>query len=411
MNEFLSPYEVLFDKRLGKRFRDTIQGIIGAESLRVMKIATFSPNRQENASSTAKAIYRFLWNDDFSAQELLKPLYKKTKEDFRNEKKVIGVIDLSPWEKPYARKMEGLSKVKKKDKSGTVNGYMAVSVLFISKNKKGLGYFHLFSYEKFSYEESMSQNKQIERAIEEARKLLPAEAKITWVWDRGFDDGKNYKDVLGNGEDFIGRVYQNRNVEVKGKPRKLLDWGEGLPVKTRFKTKMFFKGKVREVEIELAWGKCVWKGEVLYLLRSQIVWVEGIDIRSWKEEDRTWWLLTNIPIRSRERALKVWEIYRKRWAIEDFFKFVKDGLGGEEFQVLGLARIRKLVSMVVIAGAFIYDLGPTTETPLVQVLLMLGGWSGSKHDKPGKEVLKRGLSMLFTYIVVGEFMKGYKGSS
>ena len=110
LNEFLSPYEVLFgDKRLGKRFRSTIQGIIGAESLRVMKIATFSPNRQENASSTAKAIYRFLWNDDFSEQELLKPLYEKTKEDFRNEKRVIGVIDLSPWEKPYARKMEGLS--------------------------------------------------------------------------------------------------------------------------------------------------------------------------------------------------------------------------------------------------------------------------------------------------------------
>ena len=68
--------------------------------------------------------------------------------------------------------------------------------------------------------------------------------------------------------------------------------------------------------------------EALYLLRSQIVWVEGMDIGSWKKEDRTWWLLTNIPINNGRKALKVWEIYHKRWAIEDFFKFVKDGLGG-----------------------------------------------------------------------------------
>ena len=163
LNEFLSPYEDLFDdKRLDKRFKGTVQGIIGAESPKVMKIAAFFPDRQENASSTAKGIYRFLGNDELSEQELLRPLYEETKEDFRNEKNIIGVIDLSPWEKPYARKMEGLSKVEKKDKSGTVNGYMAVSVLLI--------------------------------------------------------------------------------------------------------------------RIELAWGRCIWKVEALYLLRSQIVWVEGMGI-------------------------------------------------------------------------------------------------------------------------------------
>jgi len=54
------------------------------------------------------------------------------------ENRVLGIIDLSSIEKPYAGKMEGISRVKKKDGSGTTNGYMNISVLLSWSNKVGL---------------------------------------------------------------------------------------------------------------------------------------------------------------------------------------------------------------------------------------------------------------------------------
>jgi len=39
---------------------------------------------------------------------------------------------------------------------------------------------------------------------------------------------------------------------------------------------------------------------------------------------------------------------------EEFFKFLKTGLGLEEFQILGFEGIRKLLGTVVIAASFIY---------------------------------------------------------
>ncbi|MDI6704612.1 MAG: hypothetical protein QME40_08090, partial [bacterium] len=303
-----------------KRFEDTIYGIIGAESPVVMQIAAHSPHRRENAFHTAKGIYRFLDAPEYEEQNLLLPIYEKAKKDLGHENEVVVVIDLSPWEKPYAKKMERLCKVEKKDKSGLTNGYVSVSTICIGEDIKRLGYFHLFA------NEPLSQNLEIRKAMEETNKLLPSGAKVIWVWDKGFDDGKNYEDIIGGDKEFIGRVYHNRKITVKGSKTKLLDWGRTLPVKTRFKASIFIWGKRREIEVEISFGRCKWNTHQVYLLRSRIVKAEGINLEKIKEEDRGWWLLTNICIKDEKSAFKVWRTYYKRWAIEDFFKFVKDGL-------------------------------------------------------------------------------------
>jgi len=366
-------------------------------------MAAASPRHPNNVSSAAKGIYRFLGNSHFVWDDLLKPLYRKAKSFFVQEKQVLGIIDLSPVEKPYARKMKGLCRVRRNDGSGTTNGYMSVSTILHWAGKTGLGYFKLFSHQ----EELMSQNQEIDLAMSGTRRLLSGKTKVIWIWDRGFDDKKNYRKVLGWRKDkFVGRVYQNRQVRIDGEDCGLMTWGRSLPIMKKFTVKLSFCRSLRKVRIGLSWGKFEFEGHPLWLLRAQILWVEGIDANRLK--DRNWWLVTNIRIRDAKVARRVWRYYRARWQIETFFKFLKNGLGLEEFQVIDLERIRRLISLVVIAGMFIYKFGVAIDDEPIKIFLYLGGWTG--RDKPGKFVLKRGVATFLSYLYVDSFLKTHEFS-
>jgi len=371
---------------------------LASGSPKVQVMASSSLIREVKASSIAKGSYRFLRNCGFSWDSLLLPLYRKSKSLFAGERKVLGIIDLSSIEKPYSRKMEGICRVKSRKGDRTVNGYMNISVLLSWAKKVGLGYFKIFSHQC----ELMSQNKEIELAISEVSNLLPEDTKVIWVWDRGFDDKKNYREVLGLGDEFVGRVYHNRLITVKGKKSKLLTEGRALPLSMyKFNAKLKIYGKVRRVIIGSSWMDFNFEGRRLWLLRTLILWVEGIDVNEIK--DREWCLVTNIEINHQNTARRIWGYYKKRWEIENFFRFLKEGLNIEKFQVMSLEEIRRIVAIAVIAGMFIYNLHKEVNSEPIKILLYFGGWTG--YDKPGKIVLKRGLSIFLSYLYIDSFLK------
>jgi len=350
-----------------------------------------------SADASVKGISRFLSNARFDWQTLLEPLYGKARTRFLSDDKVLGLIDLTPVEKPYAHRMEGLCRVMKNDRSGTTRGYEMVTILLRRGEKTGLGYNRLFSHEA----EAMSQNQEIDQAMSLLRRRLPNGLKIIWVWDRGFDDRKNYQRVTGWRDDFVGRVYHNRLVKVGGRWRYLLSWGRRLSVQSEFRVKLSFGGRQRRVRIGLSWGKFEFEGKRLWLIRAQLLWIEGMAVD--QIEDRDWWLVSSIPIRSKHAAQTIWGYYRKRWEIESFFKLLKEGLELEGFQVLKLEAIRRLTALVIIAALFIYKLIGGITDQSIQLLFRLGGWSG--RGKPGKLVLLRGLSVFLGYESVARFLQ------
>jgi len=97
--------------------------------------------------------------------------------------------------------MEKLGKVLRKDKEGTVNGYTILQVILIGKNKTGIGYFDILAQGEHW------QNIEIKKAIEHTRSLLPPEANVTWLWDRGFDDKKNYEQIEKTKQKFVVIVF------------------------------------------------------------------------------------------------------------------------------------------------------------------------------------------------------------
>lgn len=123
---------------------------------------------------------------------------------------------------------------------------------------------------------------------------------------------------------------------------------------------------------------------------------------------KPWLLLSNLQLGNKreqlERATRIVQAYRQRWAIEDLFAWTKDALDWESVRVLDYAALRTLVSFAWLAAAFLFDLGATLEQPQLLLLARLGGWTPGKA-KPGQATLTKGLARLSHHLTVQQLTK------
>ncbi|MGQ9887706.1 MAG: transposase, partial [Aggregatilineales bacterium] len=103
-----------------------------------------------------------------------------------------------------------------------------------------------------------------------------------------------------------------------------------------------------------------------------------------------WYLLTDWPVTTEAEALRVLRFYRRRWAVEDTFKFIKTCCGVEAVQLLRLGAICRLVAFAWVAAGFLFYLGVTLDNAAVRLLAHLGGWEPRANRPPGKRILTRG---------------------
>ena len=96
------------------------------------------------------------------------------------------------------------------------------------------------------------------------------------------------------------------------------------------------------------------------LVQKEVWWVE---VRLPGTNLEPWLLITDWPVTDRHQALRIFRMYRQRWAVEDGFRFTKECLGWEEVQWMDLRGIRTLVALAWVAAAFLYEIGVTLEWP------------------------------------------------
>jgi hypothetical protein len=120
-----------------------------------------------------------------------------------------------------------------------------------------------------------------------------------------------------------------------------------------------------------------------------------------------WWVLTDWPVEDEQSAVRIFTMYRERWAAQDSFKFTKECLGWEEVQVLDWQVLQTLVALAWVTAGYLYQMGVTFQWAEVQLLAKLGGWEPHKDRKPGKITLMRGLrrsvEMLATQAVLSRY--------
>ncbi len=113
-------------------------------------------------------------------------------------------------------------------------------------------------------------------------------------------------------------------------------------------------------------------------------------------------LLTNITVQKAEQAREIYSLYLMRAKIESVFKFLKDVLGWEEFQVRDYESIKNIIALAFFVGGYFYEIGSDlTENPTIALIAQLGGGKG----KVTRYYFLEGLKKLLTHKSVERFLE------
>ena len=332
----------------------------------------------------------------------------------RAEDELELVLDGMELRRPGAHEQEYLMSVKALDGS-LVNGYRSFNVLGMGQEARGLLYHKVFSSRLPDFQ---SENVEIQAAIQHTEQaLIDFQGPKTWAIDMGFDNDDVWWEIWKHpGSHLVNRVYHlERIVEwqtVRGK------WEERY-LDATFPYLKHLATIQTELEVRLQGQKYAKRQKVTVELsavplrvyhpqdksRTQPVWLVRAKVVG--AVGKPWFLLTDWAVRDAQSAVRIFRFYRRRWAVEDTFKFIKTSFGIEEVQMLSFEAIRRLVAFGWVAAGFLFHLGLTLDQPEVQLLADLGGWEARPDRPPGKQVLTRGLRRLIDQAATEAILVNY----
>ena len=340
--------------------------------------------------------------------ELLRERYVSK---IRGEVCATVIHDPCAIRKSYSKKMEKLDKVSDLD-GNIINGYRTFNSVLLQRSKISLLGCRPYSQKEHSEhdEEKHLTNKEVSfkeiRLISQALKSDFPDRQITHLFDREADDAAYFNlidDELDNL--FIFRLKTNRNSDVeywdeqKGKERK---------VKLHLKTfanqfeyvfqKFVHKGKChQQVRAQISFEKN-WVGKGYY----NIVRVKLFNRNGKALFAKPMVLITNYEIPNEEIALLIFQKYLKRSKIEGLFKFLKNELGWENFQIRNFQAIKNILLLGFFVGAYFCEREPELiGNPLVVIICDLAKSKG----KLTRHFFMKGLVVLAHYYLAQQFFK------
>lgn len=396
---FLQPaLRRLPEKRLRAVGQLAVQGIMGAQSPVVSHMARGVVRDEKTIWPAAKRFYRFASNERFTHRDLLKGLYGLAQCALAHHLPTYVVVALDPvnFEKPYTRKLEGVSTVMKStppppkgEKKRLTPGYPAITATVVNLPEPVLTYANWFSYVTADF---VSENRELYRAIRITRALLPG-VPLRFVGDAGLDDQKLFHAIALVQAQFTIRATHDRWVEVyndrldRWEQELLHDLTPSVPLRLRLRVAFRHARRVRHADVELGWLM------VRLPDTQQVLWALVVHQ---PHADRDLVLLTNIPIRDATEAQTVYTEWRYRPQIEHTYRFdQEDGLDVEDMRVQTLERMRRLFVLVLLAALFVYHIQHTWPQRMVLWLRRLGGKLGLSSDRDGPYILLAGISAVF----------------
>jgi hypothetical protein len=430
LSAYLASFEDLIgDARTGVTFGEIVKGIIGAGSLICQRIAASSAILSE-AKDGARRVRRMVKGkstkrSEIDAETVTATLRERgiTHLSEVDEPELWLIADMSELRKPDAQAMPDMMKVKALD-GGLVTGYRTLNVLGLVPSRRGVLYHRLFSSKE---EDFLSESLEIQTALQtvtQALRKLKQHPSVTWITDSGFDDVAVWRTIWEQEQHVVCRLkHKERLVQHQDEQGQ---WVEGdiqrarqrLQLLATARTEMVVRrGRQRKakrqpvaVEIRACPVRLTYQTNVRREGPGEEVdkdlWL--VEVHVPRTNLKPWLLLTDWPVTDAQSAVRIFRMYRQRWAVEDSFHFIKDILGWEEVQLLNLQGIRTLLALGWVAAGFLYELGVTLEWEEVQLLARLGGWVPRADRKPGKIVLTRGLRRLLDMLVTQAVLERYR---
>ena len=407
LKRFLRPVLMqLPEKRLRDVAQMMVQGILAAQSPVLTKAACKVSRTEETNWPTVKRMYRFVWNERFSHRTLLKGLYRIAQGTVTRHapRQLLVALDPVNFEKPYTRKLEGVSTVLKSTPPGEhgkkrlTPGYPAMTATVVNLPEPVMTYASWFSYRTADF---VSENIEIRRAIRTTRALFPTRP-IRFLGDAGLDDQKMFAWVDEVDAEFIFRSCYERRIEVyndrldRWEEELLSDLVATVPLPLQIEVSFTHARKVRTVKMGLGWLK------IRLLDTHQELWVLVAHRIGSDDDDLV--LITNIPIETAHDAQTVYTQWRFRPQIEHTYRFdQEDGLDVEDMRVRTLERMRRVFVLTLLAALFVYHIAHVWPHRAVLWLRYLGGKTGLSMDRDGPYVLLAGLSAVFVTLATLSF--------
>lgn len=341
-------------------------------------------------------------------------LQENSIEKFRGVKRVYIPSDHCDIRKKYSKEMENLGKVRDLDGNIT-NGYSTLASIIINENKKDitLSEVTVFSNreERFVSQDELKlyNAKKIEdkSRVEKIKEMIDKDEHINMtlslmrqskrvsktvkvanpnitachIHDRFADMTEYFKHVDQVLKDeFVVRGTKKR---VSNQTKINPETGRTNKVKliyAKFKNshkevieKLRLKGKLYEqAQSIIEWDSVEIEGNRYQVVRVTLQKRDGENIFK-----NPMLLITNIKVNSFLEAKEIYHIYLLRSKIEAVFKFLKDVLGWEEFQVRDWESIKNIIALCFFVGNYFYEIESTLiEHPTIEIICQLGDGKG-----------------------------------
>jgi len=204
--------------------------------------------------------------------------------------------------------------------------------------------------------------------------------QICHVLDRQFD-GLPYFSFIEDelGDFFVIRIKVSRNSNemiVNEKEKEVAVKLKDVQMPNRQSEvldKVILGNKVyQQVKRVIEWGTLTLEEKTYSVVRITLLTRKGKEIFL-----QPMLLITNYTISHYQQAVGIYRIYLKRATIEGVFKFVKNTLGWEEFQVRDWESIKNIIALAFFIGGYFYEIEPElAHNPVMEWLCVLGGGKG-----------------------------------
>jgi hypothetical protein len=404
--DFVEPYaQVLPDARFAASLRQLMVGLLAARTPHLSKAAARAPDQSTSCWARAKCFYRLMMTPRFTHRAWLKQMYADARAVVAaaGEQRIVVALDPVNFENPYARKLEGISRVRKSTPPGSLTdqparityGYPAIIAQVVNLPQLAIPYARLFSYQT---EDFISENQELKRALRTIRTVLSGHC-VCIVGDAGLDDQKFYAYAGQCDLEFIIRATHNRWVEVynprldRWEKEKLKDLVATVPRAFSFRTSFTHAGRTRIVAITLDWLQIRIPGteQILCLLVS-----EG------GPSAEPLALITNRSVTNISQAKQALKDWRLRPTIEHLYRFLQEeGLDVEKIRLHKLERRRRELTLILVVALFVLRLPHLWSPAVLSWLRQLGsGIAGTSIDRHGPYLFLFGLQAVLIALAV-----------
>lgn len=326
-------------KPLRRFVGEALQGIVGRQSVLLSEIAR-SLNESIPLIKTENRLSRNLAADSLRST-LQGALVSEASTRVREQ--TLLILDLSDVVKPYAQKMEYLTRVRDGSTGEIADGYALTQVIAVENQGREITplYGDLYSSAASDY---ISENEEILRAIGHVSRACPERG--IWVIDRGADRGELYDELVPpeRKRRFIIRMRKDRHLRSGALKAPVLELARDTNLPYRHLVVREEKGEERT--LTLRYGVRPVRLPEHPHVPLWLVVVEGFG------QDPLM-ILTNVPTSRQEQS--VWWIvsaYLSRWRVEEAIRFIKQSYELEDVRVRTYERLRNMTVLVMTAMYF-----------------------------------------------------------